>query len=110
MTQVENFPFDNFRECHFADKSHPVLVDSFAKKVIQKELEVEKAINEAVVEDVQREIGTPECGAKMPDDSVTIADRNSFGYTWDGMLPLSTEKALELFANDHERIDQPQEP
>ena len=43
MTQVENFPFDNFRECHFADKSHPVLVDSFAKKVIQKELEVEKS-------------------------------------------------------------------
>ena len=100
MTQVENFPFDNFRDCHFADKSHPVLVDSFAKKVIQKELEVEKAINEAVVEDVQREICTHEYGAKMPDDSVTIADRNSFGYTWDGMLPLSTGKALELFAND----------
>ena len=34
MTQIENFPFDNFRECHFADKSHPVLVDSFAKKVV----------------------------------------------------------------------------
>ena len=100
ITQVENFPFDNFRECHFADKSHPVLVDSFAKKVIQKELEVEKAINEAVVEDVQREISTPEYGGKMPDDTVTVADRNSFGYTWDGMLPLSTEKALELFAND----------
>jgi len=100
MTQVENFPFDNFRECHFADKSHPVLVDSFAKKVIQKELEVEKSINEAIVEDVQREIGTPEYGVKMPDDTVTVADRNSFGYTWDGMLPLSIEKALELFAND----------
>ncbi len=100
ITQVQNFPFDNFRECHFADKSHPVLVDSFAKKVIQKELEVEKAINEAVVEDVQREIDSPIYSAKMPDDSVTVADRDSFGYTWDGMLPLSTEKALELFAND----------
>ncbi len=33
----------------------------------------------------------------MPDDSVTVADRNSFGYTWDGMLPLSTEKAVGIY-------------
>lgn len=103
MTQVENFPFDNLKYCHFADNSHPVLVDSFAKQVIQKEIELENAINDAVVEDVQREIETPMNDMKMPDDSVSVADRNSFGYTWDGMLPLSTEKAVELF-NDNQSV------
>ncbi len=100
MTQVENFPFGNFSGCHFADKSHPVLADSFAKEVIQKERDLEKSINEAAVDEIQKEIDTPMYGVKMPDDSVTVDHTNSFGYTCDGMLPLSTEKALELFANE----------
>lgn len=100
MTKVDDFPFGNFSGCHFADKSHPVLADSFAKEVIQKERDLENAINGSVVEEIQKEIDTPMYGVKLPDDSVTVADRNSFDYTCDGMLPLSTEKALELYANE----------
>ena len=50
--------------------------------------------------ETQTEIEDKKLDIPMPDDTVTVADRNSFGYTWDGMLPLSTEKALELFEND----------
>ncbi|MCD8089480.1 MAG: DUF3849 domain-containing protein [Clostridiales bacterium] len=33
----------------------------------------------------------------MPDISITADDRNKYGYTSDDLLPLNTEKALELF-------------
>ena len=36
----------------------------------------------------------------MPDEKVTIADMNAFGYSYEGMLPLSAEKALEMYDKD----------
>lgn len=36
----------------------------------------------------------------MPDDTVTIAARNEFGYTDNHLLPISKEKALELFSDN----------
>ena len=36
----------------------------------------------------------------MPDSCVSIADRNSYGYLDDEMLPLSQERAAELFEQD----------
>lgn len=36
----------------------------------------------------------------LPDETVTIADMNAFGYAYEGMLPLSTEKALEMYDQD----------
>ena len=36
----------------------------------------------------------------MPDQTVSIADRNSFGYTSDELLPLSQERAIELLEQD----------
>jgi len=38
--------------------------------------------------------------AEMPDPAIGIAEMNAHGYTWDGMLPLTQEKALELFDKD----------
>jgi len=37
---------------------------------------------------------------KLPDEKITIEDRNSYGYTDNDMLPVTTEKALEMFDND----------
>lgn len=42
----------------------------------------------------------PEYDGKLPDSTISIEDRNSYGYTDNIMLPLSTEKALEYFDND----------
>ena len=42
----------------------------------------------------------PEYTGKMPDETVTIEDMNDYGYSYEGMLPLSAEKALELYDND----------
>lgn len=36
----------------------------------------------------------------MPDPEVSIADRNAYGYTSDELLPLSQERAVELFEQD----------
>lgn len=35
-----------------------------------------------------------------PDDEISISDMKDYGYTWDGMYPLSQKKALELFDNN----------
>ncbi len=36
----------------------------------------------------------------IPDPDVSIADRNAYGYTSDELLPLSQERAVELFEHD----------
>jgi len=38
----------------------------------------------------------------ISDPSVTSADMYAYGYTWDGMIPLGNERALELFDARHE--------
>lgn len=42
----------------------------------------------------------PEHSHPMPDPDVSIADRNAYGYTSDELLPLSKERAAELFEQD----------
>lgn len=36
----------------------------------------------------------------LPDPMIGIAEMEEYGYAWDKMLPLTTEKAIELFDND----------
>lgn len=36
----------------------------------------------------------------LPDPSVGISEMQEYGYTWEGMLPLTKEKAIELFERD----------
>lgn len=43
---------------------------------------------------------TPEHSYPMPDPEVSIADRNAYGYLSDELLPLSQERAAELFEQD----------
>ena len=35
--------------------------------------------------------------ARIEDRTVTRSDMIAYGYTWEGMIPLGREKALELF-------------
>ena len=51
------------------------------------------------MEDEQTEQTVPQTGC-LPDPSVTIEEMNAYGYTDSGMLPLSKERALELFEQD----------
>jgi len=37
----------------------------------------------------------------MPDPAIGISEMNLYGYTYESMLPLTQEKALELYDNDH---------
>jgi hypothetical protein len=37
----------------------------------------------------------------MPDPTITAAGRDDYGYDYEGMLPLNTDRAIELFNNDH---------
>ncbi len=37
---------------------------------------------------------------ELPDPSITIADMNAYGYSWDGMLPLRADAAEQLFNED----------
>ncbi len=37
----------------------------------------------------------------MPDKDITIDERNEFGYDYEGMLPLTQNRALELFDSDN---------
>ena len=36
----------------------------------------------------------------LPDEQVCIEDMHTYGYIWEGMLPLKKEKALELYNQD----------
>jgi hypothetical protein len=82
--------YDNTQQ--YVTDVHSVFVDEMVYRLTEMKGILEKQR--------QKEENGKKLEVTMPDDSVTVADRNSFGYTWDGMLPLSTEKAVELFAND----------
>lgn len=80
---------------------HPGLVNLFADRVIEKQLEIQKDIENAVAESVQKDINAENTySGKLPDENISIADRNDFGYTSNELLPLTEEKALEFFDND----------
>ena len=36
----------------------------------------------------------------LPDSMVSISEMQEYGYTWNEMLPLTQERALELFDGD----------
>jgi len=38
----------------------------------------------------------------MPDPSITTAERNAYGYDYDGMLPLNQDCAMDLYMQDNE--------
>ena len=42
----------------------------------------------------------PEADENMPDPDISIAEMNIYGYQYEGMLPLTLEKAMELYDND----------
>ncbi len=85
---------ENFR--NYSLNEHSGLVNMFALKVIDKQLELEKE-QLTSTKTVDREKDIPTFSGEMPDKTVSIEDMNAYGYGYDGMLPLDTERALELF-------------
>jgi len=43
----------------------------------------------------------PTLNIELPDPTITAAEMNDYGYLYDGMLPLQTDRALELFNQGH---------
>jgi antirestriction protein ArdC len=43
---------------------------------------------------------SPAAAYPMPDPTLTLADRDAYGYTDDDMLPLSLDRAIELYEKD----------
>ena len=79
--------YDNTQQ--YVTDVHSVFVDEMVYRLTEMKGILEKQR--------QKEENGKKLEVTMPDDSVTVADRNSFGYTWDGMLPLSTEKAVGIY-------------
>ena len=79
--------YDNTQQ--YVTDVHSVFVDEMVYRLTEMKGILEKQR--------QKEKNGKKLEVTMPDDSVTVADRNSFGYTWDGMLPLSTEKAVGIY-------------
>ncbi|MCD8090175.1 MAG: DUF3849 domain-containing protein [Clostridiales bacterium] len=71
----------NKNEKILTDSEYTVNVKSDTEKINAAESKAETVLSEK----------------SMPDNSITAADRNKYGYTSDELLPLNTEKALELF-------------
>lgn len=66
----------------------PSVIDEMMIKLNAMEHQLEKA------PEMQEYTG------KMPDEKITIAERNAYGYDSNELLPLTAEKALEFFDND----------
>lgn len=60
------------------------------------------AVNRAMQKDATQDksADVKHFSGKMPDDNITVDERNAYGYNSDELLPLTTEKALEFFDND----------
>lgn len=75
------------------------------EKVSLDVLEQFQAANEVVAPEVERGVEEPPAvtapdNGYLPDPAVSVESMNAYGYTDDDMLPLSRERALELFERD----------
>lgn len=66
----------------------PSVIDEMVSKLSVMEHQLEKA--------PEMQVYT----GKMPDEKITIKERNAYGYDSNELLPLTAEKALEFFDND----------
>ena len=87
----------------YSFKTHGVLETpktyNTAKSVLNEETDYNftKATNK---QSVVYNVPMQEHDYPLPDPDISIADRNSYGYLNDEMLPLSQERAAELFEQD----------
>ena len=87
----------------YSFKTHGVLETpktyNTAKSVLNEETDYNftKATNK---QSVVYNVPMQEHDYPLPDHDISIADRNSYGYLNDEMLPLSQERAAELFEQD----------
>ena len=87
------------RTVKFYDEAMPDAVKGDIKNVARTM--VDDALIPLPVTNIQEPPKTTELDLSLPDPTVTTADINSFGYTYNEMLPLSNLRAVELFDTNH---------
>jgi hypothetical protein len=94
---------DSFRNVKFHEDNLPKdavrIIDNVKLTHEKTETEKQAAKNSILTDDKNEQTQTP--AEPMPDPTITAADRDAFGYEFEGMLPLNTDRAIELFNNDH---------
>jgi len=84
---------DSYRDVTFFEDNLPKEVVTIIENV---KLNNEKTKQPEIEEPQEAQPAEP-----MPDPTISAADRDAYGYTAEDMLPLNTERATELFNNDH---------
>ncbi|GHU51383.1 hypothetical protein FACS1894127_7690 [Clostridia bacterium] len=85
--EIESIGPENVRFCDIADKD---LEDKLYAAYVG-----EYGIDTGELETPKE--ATPDLS--LPDPAVTETERNEYGYSYDGMLPVTTTRAIELFGN-----------
>ena len=98
---------DSFRNVEFFEDNLPKDVVAIAEnvklrneKTAQEKQAAEVTVPSETEQPPQQQTAEPSIDT-MPDPTITIADRDAYGYTAEDILPLNKEKALELFDKDH---------
>ncbi len=68
------------------------------KEQVKEEITQETASAEMTVEEYAANVYEPYI---MPDKDISVDERNEFGYDYENMLPLTQNRALELFDSDN---------
>ncbi|MFP3156522.1 YodL domain-containing protein [Lachnospiraceae bacterium ZAX-1] len=107
--EINSTPYFLLEHEEHGDEATCVIVDSHANLVLDDvwngfdDLREHFDSIEPVVDTEKApmpEPSAPEHSHPMPDPDVSIADRNAYGYLSDELLPLSKERAAELFEQD----------
>lgn len=85
---------------HYSFKSQGVLETTEAYSIATTIRNEETNYNSTKGESVDFNVPIQEHSYPLPDTDISIVDRNSYGYLYDEMLPLTKERAAELFDQD----------
>ena len=94
---------DSFRNATFFEENLPkdVITTIENVKLTHEKTEQEKHAAKVETPDDAKSEHQLCLSEPMPDPAISIRERNDYGYNYEGMLPLTTERAVELFNNDH---------
>ena len=99
-TEIANEGTKEFGEHHLDVRYNTDTGEITDFRAEMTEIEPEKEVKEpAGIEGDALDAAGEETG-ELPDPMITPAEMQEYGYTWEEMLPLTKEKALELFDGD----------
>jgi uncharacterized protein YqiB (DUF1249 family) len=92
---------DSYRNVKFFEENLPKDVVTIIENVkLTHEKERQLETKPARENEAAKAPPTPEYDDSMPDPAIGISEMNLYGYLYEFMLPLTKERALELFDND----------